>query len=49
MGKANFTDEFKRDAVAQITEQGYPVSEVSARWVRAMCRFLRIHLSGFYA
>ncbi len=29
MGKANFTDEFKRDAVRQITERGYPVSEVS--------------------
>ena len=23
MGKANFTDDFKRDAVAQITERGY--------------------------
>lgn len=31
MGKANFSDEFKRDAVAQITERGYPVSEVSQR------------------
>lgn len=31
MGKANFTDEFKRDAVRQITERGYPVSEVSQR------------------
>ena len=26
-----FTDEFKRDAVAQITERGYPVAEVSKR------------------
>ena len=24
MGTGNFTDEFKRDAVAQITERGYP-------------------------
>jgi transposase len=31
MGKANFTDEFKRDAVRQITERGYPVAEVSQR------------------
>ncbi len=23
MGKANFSEEFKRDAVAQITERGY--------------------------
>ena len=29
MGTGNFTDEFKRDAVAQITEQGYPIKEVS--------------------
>lgn len=27
----NFTDDFKRDAVAQITERGYPVKEVSER------------------
>ena len=31
MGKANFTEDFKRDAVLQITERGYPVSEVSQR------------------
>ena len=31
MGKSNFSDEFKRDAVAQITERGYPVAEVSER------------------
>ena len=31
MGKGNFSDEFKRDAVAQITERGYPVAEVSRR------------------
>lgn len=31
MGKANFTEEFKRDAVLQITERGYPVAEVAAR------------------
>jgi transposase len=31
MGKSNFSDEFKQDAVRQITERGYPVSEVSQR------------------
>ncbi len=31
VGTGNFTDEFKRDAVAQITERGYPVAEVSKR------------------
>lgn len=31
MGKANFTEDFKRDAVLQITERGCPVSEVAAR------------------
>lgn len=31
MGKANFTEDFKRDAVAQITKRGYPVAEVSKR------------------
>jgi transposase len=31
MGTGNFTDEFKRDAVAQITERGYPIKEVSKR------------------
>ena len=29
MGKVNFSDDFKRDAVRQITERGYPVSEGS--------------------
>ncbi len=31
MGKPSFSDEFKRDAVAQITERGYPGVEVSQR------------------
>ncbi|MBB4861142.1 transposase [Novosphingobium chloroacetimidivorans] len=31
MGKPGFSDEFKRDAVAQITKRGYPVGEVSQR------------------
>ncbi|WP_341860925.1 transposase [Gymnodinialimonas sp. 57CJ19] len=31
MGTNNYSDDFKRDAVAQITERGYPVREVSKR------------------
>ena len=31
MARKNYPDEFKRDAVAQITERGYPVAEVSQR------------------
>jgi len=31
MGNTNFTEDFKRDAVVQITERGYPVAEVAAR------------------
>jgi len=31
MGTSNFGDDFKRDAVAQITDRGYPVAEVSKR------------------
>lgn len=31
MRSGNFTDEFKRDAVAQITERSDPVAEVSKR------------------
>ena len=31
MGKPNFRDEFKRDAVAQIVERGYRFAEVSQR------------------
>jgi len=31
MSRTNFSDDFKRDAVLQITERGHPVSEVSKR------------------
>ncbi|WP_022732218.1 transposase, partial [Thalassospira lucentensis] len=31
MPKSHFTDEFKINAVRQITERGYSVAEVSAR------------------
>ena len=31
MGTSNYSDEFKRDAVQQITVRGYPVWEVSRR------------------
>jgi len=29
MCKANFSDDFRRDAVRQTTERGYPITEVS--------------------
>ncbi len=31
MSKSNFTEEFKSDAVRQMTGRGYPVAEVSLR------------------
>lgn len=31
MSRARFTDEFKRDAVAQVVDRGYAVSEVAER------------------
>ncbi len=31
MGTSNYSDEFKRDAVHQITVRGYPIREVSRR------------------
>jgi len=31
MSKSNFSEEFKRDAVLQIADRGYPVAEVSQR------------------
>lgn len=31
MSGARFTDEFKRDAVAQVDERGYPVRAVAER------------------
>lgn len=31
MGRTRFSDDFKRDAVHQIVERGYPVAEVSQR------------------
>lgn len=33
MGKSNFTDEFKLDAIKQITERGYSVADVSRRLI----------------
>ena len=37
MSKSNFTEEFKRDAVRQITERGYPV--VIRHGIRALTQF----------
>ena len=31
MGRTRFSDDFKRDAIHQIVERGYPVAEVSRR------------------
>jgi len=31
VGNARFSDDFKRDAVEQIVDRGYPVAEVSKR------------------
>jgi len=31
MGKVDFSNDFKRDAAHQITDQGYPIAQVS-RW-----------------
>ena len=31
MGKGNFTEDFKLDAIKQITERGYSVADVSKR------------------
>ena len=31
MSASKFTDEFKRDAVAQVEDRGYPVREVAER------------------
>ena len=38
MGKANFSDEFKRDAVRQITERGYPVAKGAQYFFQAYHR-----------
>jgi len=48
MGTSNYSDEFKRDAVHQITVRGYPVREVSRRlgvsmhslykWMKRRCQ-----------
>ena len=40
MAKGNFTEDFKRDAVAQIVDQGFPVAEVLRR--------LRVSLHPLY-
>lgn len=31
MGRGSFSDDFKRDAVLQVTERGHPVAEVAQR------------------
>ena len=44
MGTSNYSDEFKRDAVHQITVRGYPAREVSRRLgvsTRSLCRWMK--------
>ena len=41
MSRNRFTDEFKRDAVAQVVDRGYAVSEVAeSGWGYARSRFI---------
>lgn len=40
MGSARFSEEAKRDAVAQIAERGYPVAEASS-WAAASAHEIR--------
>ena len=45
MGTINYSDEFKRDAVHQITVRGYPVREVSKRLgvsTHSLCKWLKL-------
>jgi transposase-like protein len=37
MSGVKFTEEFKRDAVAQVEDRGYPVREVAERLVIVRC------------
>jgi len=49
MGKPNFSKDFKRDAVAQITERRYPVAEVLKRFGRQPAFALRVEEEAFTA
>ena len=45
MGTSNYSDEFKRDAVHQITVRGYPVREVSRRLgisTHSLCKWMKL-------
>jgi len=52
MSRNRFTEEFKRDAVAQVVDRGYAVSEVAERlgndlrrkYPPALCRVLWVEL-----
>ena len=39
MGNARFTEDFKIDAIKQITERGHSVADVRSDWVLAHIRF----------
>lgn len=48
MSTAKFSDDFKRDAVNQLVERGYPVAEVSGLRLRAgpNCQDTAVPLAG---
>lgn len=59
MGNARFSEDFKRDAVHQITVRGYPVAEVSQRlgvstqslyiWVKKFSKASDVDIKDDYA
>ena len=46
MSTNKFTDEFKRDAVAQVEDRGYPVREVAGLDLSRFCSGQVLMLSG---
>jgi len=46
MSGIRFTDEFKRDAVAQVVDRGYSVAEVSDRLESVPSHFIRAEPSS---
>ncbi len=51
MSPTQFTDEFKRDAVAQVEDRGYPVREVAERLgvsTKSIDTWQPIHGSGCF-
>jgi len=46
MSKVNIRDDFKRDAVSQITERGYPVAEIPHLLGSASIRYMLGRISS---